>query len=123
MRVRVLFFGVLKDVFASTEETAELAEGSRVEDVLEHFARRVNGRDKVMQSIAVAVNQEYARPEHVLRDGDEVAFLPPVSGGVTQAGVQDARSVGTGGAAKASVAYPCDIAFRSICNDTLDGRE
>lgn len=123
MRVRVLFFGVLKELFGGAVETAELAEGSRVEDVLEHFTRRANGWDKVMQSIAVAVNQEYARPERVLRDGDEVALLPPVSGGGTQAGVQDVRSVGTGGAAKASAACPCDITFRSIWNDTLDGRE
>ena len=41
-----------------------------------------DGNAEWMQSIAVAVNQEYARAADVLRDGDEVALLPPVSGGV-----------------------------------------
>jgi len=81
MRVRVLFFGVLKDIFGGTEEMAEMAAGSRVADVVDGFVRRAGGRQELMRSVAVAVNREYASLEQVLQDGDEVALLPPVTGG------------------------------------------
>ena len=78
MRVRVLYFGVLKESLGRESEQVELAEGARVADLM---ARYEDGNAEWMQSIAVAVNQEYARAVDVLRDGDEVALLPPVSGG------------------------------------------
>jgi molybdopterin synthase catalytic subunit/molybdopterin converting factor small subunit len=77
MRVRILVFGILKDLIPQSS-TVELPEGARVSDLLggyEHAAFR---------SAAVAVNQEYASPDHVLREGDEVALLPPVSGGALE---------------------------------------
>jgi molybdopterin converting factor small subunit len=61
---------------------AEMVAGSRVADVVDSFARRAGGRQELMRSIAVAVNRDYARLDQVLQDGDEVALLPPVSGGV-----------------------------------------
>jgi sulfur-carrier protein len=82
MRVRVLFFGVLKEIFGSESEMVELEESACVKDVVGKFARRAAGRTELMRSIAVAVNREYARGEDTLRDGDEVALLPPVSGGL-----------------------------------------
>jgi molybdopterin converting factor subunit 1 len=79
MRVRVLYFGVLKDVAGGSRAEMELEEGASVADLL----ARHRGQETaaVWDSIAVAVNQEYARAEDVLKDGDEVALLPPVSGG------------------------------------------
>lgn len=82
MRVRVLYFGVLKDVFGCGDEVMELAEGAAVADVVTASRRRGLGAAGLWDSIAVAVNQEYARAEVVLQDGDEVALLPPVSGGM-----------------------------------------
>jgi molybdopterin converting factor subunit 1 len=82
MRVRVLYFGVLKDVFGLEGEELELGEGASVADLLGKFRGREVVREGFWDSIAVAVNQEYARAENVLREGDEVALLPPVSGGV-----------------------------------------
>jgi molybdopterin converting factor subunit 1 len=81
MRVRVLYFGVLKDVMGRRSAEMELAEGSSVAELL--AVHRSSGRaaDSVWDSIAVAVNQEYAQAGDVLKDGDEVALLPPVSGG------------------------------------------
>jgi molybdopterin converting factor subunit 1 len=78
MRVQVLFFGVLKESFGRDSEQVELAEGARVADLVARYEERSAGWAR---SIAVAVNREYARPEEVLREGDEVALLPPVSGG------------------------------------------
>jgi molybdopterin converting factor subunit 1 len=77
MRVRVLYFGVLKDAFGCENEELELVEGATVADLLLEF----RGREGFWDSIAVAVNQEYAKAGVVLKDGDVVALLPPVSGG------------------------------------------
>jgi molybdopterin converting factor subunit 1 len=82
MRVRVLYFGVLKDAFGRVGEEMELAEGASVADLIAACRGRSAGAGGVWDSMAVAVNQEYARAADVLKDGDEVAFLPPVSGGV-----------------------------------------
>jgi molybdopterin converting factor subunit 1 len=81
MRVRVLYFGALKDVFGGEDEMVELAEGSCVAELMAVCRGRFAGRDGLWESIAVAVNQEYARVDVELKDGDEVALLPPVSGG------------------------------------------
>lgn len=79
MRVRVLYFGVLKDGFGRESEWLELAEGASVGDLVGGCRGRFAGAP--WDSIAVAVNREYARGTDLLREGDEVALLPPVSGG------------------------------------------
>ena len=79
MRVRVLYFGVLKDVCGCEREELELADGASVADLLRGYRGRF--AEGFWDSIAVAVNQEYAGGGDLLKDGDEVALLPPVSGG------------------------------------------
>jgi molybdopterin converting factor subunit 1 len=80
MRIRVLYFGVLKDIFGRSGAEMELEEGASVAELVE--VHRGLAGAAVWDSIAVAVNQEYARAGDVLKDGDEVALLPPVSGGI-----------------------------------------
>jgi sulfur-carrier protein len=82
MRVRVLHFGVLRDKLEGGQEFLEIAEKAIVADVLNVYRERVPGF--AWDAIAVAVNQEYAQAGDVLKDGDEVALLPPVSGGCGQ---------------------------------------
>jgi molybdopterin converting factor subunit 1 len=79
MRVCVLYFGVLKDVMGHGRAEIELVEGASVAELL--ALHRGAAAGSVWDAIAVAVNQEYARAGDVLKDGDEVALLPPVSGG------------------------------------------
>jgi molybdopterin synthase catalytic subunit len=81
MRVRVLFFGMLKDLVGKSSDSLELPEGASVRDVLEHYLSRVPKLKTSLTSIAVAVNQQYASAETQLKSDDEVALLPPVSGG------------------------------------------
>src|ERR1700689_4495916 len=81
MRVRVLFFGQLKDIVGVSQEDADLSEGARVEDLFERYGRRFPKLSDFRASIATSVNQEYADWRAPLENGDEVAFLPPVSGG------------------------------------------
>lgn len=82
VRIDVLYFGTLKDLLGTGQETLGLAAGSTVDDVVRLLRGRASkGSDAVWDSLAVAVNREYAGLAMVLRDGDEVALLPPVSGG------------------------------------------
>ena len=92
MRVHVLFFGVLKDLAGKSSDLLDLPDGASVRDLMSHYSAKVplNGS---MASIAVAVNQEYAGTETVLKSGDEVALLPPVSGGAPTAGLRFASIV------------------------------
>ena len=81
MRVRVLFFGMLKDLVGKSEDSIELGDGACVRDVLAQYASRFSRFNDSLNSLAVAVNQQYAGPDTILKSSDEVAFLPPVSGG------------------------------------------
>jgi molybdopterin synthase catalytic subunit len=81
MRVRVLFFGSLKDVVGKTDEEVELPQGSCARDVLAHYQSQFPQLSASLPSLAIAVNQQYSRPDTKLGAGDEVALLPPVSGG------------------------------------------
>src|SRR5947207_6537048 len=85
MQVRVLLFGVLKDIIARTGETIELPEGAVAADVVKHYERLVSADKRFLSSIAISVNQEYSSPNTVLHAGDEIALLPPVSGGSPRA--------------------------------------
>ena len=86
MRVRVLFFGRLKDIVGRAEEQAELSDGARVEDLFERYGRSFPELGKFRASVVASVNQEFAEWRAPLAAGDEVAFLPPVSGGAPAAG-------------------------------------
>jgi molybdopterin converting factor subunit 1 len=80
MRVRVLYFGILKDLVGHGRTEMDVAEGMSVAELVE--AHRGLVMAAVWDSVAVAVNQEYARASDMLHEGDEVALLPPVSGGM-----------------------------------------
>jgi molybdopterin converting factor subunit 1 len=80
MQVQVLFFGLLKEVAGRASDTLDLPEGATVQDVVSHYGSIPRWRE-FMPTVALSVNQEYASPEIRLKAGDEVAFLPPVSGG------------------------------------------
>jgi molybdopterin converting factor subunit 1 len=86
MQVRVLFFGVLKDLAGRSSDTLTLPDQATAGDVIEHYEGRLTAIRGMLSSIAISVNQEYAAPDVRLRAGDEVALLPPVSGGADSAG-------------------------------------
>ena len=99
MRVRVLYFGVLREMAGIADEAAELADGATVGDLLGLLRARTSNTgmgneteedliERLGRSLAVAVNREYGSASIVLREGDEVALLPPVSGGLCRERVQ-----------------------------------
>lgn len=81
MHIKVLFFGLLKDVCGRAEDALELPAGSTTGSVFEHYAESIPKLRGMAASIVLARNQEFAKPVDLLSDGDEVALLPPVSGG------------------------------------------
>ncbi len=81
MRVTVLFFGVLKEILAGESQTLELPSGATVDAVFDHYRRLLPQQAKLWDALAIAVNRSYAGPGSPLSEGDEVALLPPVSGG------------------------------------------
>lgn len=85
MQIRVLFFGMLKDLAGRASESLNLSEHATLADVLSHYQKTDPRWKDLMASIATSVNQEYAGPGAKLKQDDEVALLPPVSGGSGEA--------------------------------------
>jgi molybdopterin converting factor subunit 1 len=81
MTVKVLYFGRLRELCGSSEEFVDVHEGARIEDL---FARCSSARPELGRfrpSLVAARNCEFAAWDTALSTGDEVGFLPPVSGG------------------------------------------
>jgi molybdopterin converting factor small subunit len=92
VQVRVLTFGVLREIFGVADVAVELPDGATAGELLRILRGRTSksamgsegskgSEERLWHSLAVAVNREYCSRGAVLRDGDEVALLPPVSGG------------------------------------------
>lgn len=89
MRITLLAFGMLRELLGNGAAPLDLPAESTVEDVLARCRALAPEKGGLWSSVAVAVNQEYVRAGHRLAEGDEVALLPPVSGGA------DVGAVGT----------------------------
>lgn len=87
MQVRVLFFGMLKEVAGCGADTLTLRDGAVLGDVLEHYEKRMPRLKELLPSLALSVNRAYAGPEVRLHPNDEIALLPPVSGGAGKAAI------------------------------------
>ena len=81
MRVRVRLFASLREAASRSESPLELPEGSTAEAAWQALVSELPDLARRRPSLAVAVNRVYAGFETMLREGDEVAFIPPVSGG------------------------------------------
>ncbi len=81
MRVTVLFFGQLKDFVGRSTDELEMAPGSSVGTVFDHYASEFPKLREMAASIAIARNHEFAARNVELAEGDEIALMPPVSGG------------------------------------------
>ncbi len=81
MQVRVLLFGSLREAAGAKELSVEIPERASVVALRALLASSQPAFDAVAGRLRVAVNREFAAEDRLLADGDEVAFLPPVSGG------------------------------------------
>jgi molybdopterin converting factor subunit 1 len=81
MTIRLRFFASLRERLRTNEADHDLESGATIADLWSDLCRRNPGLDEMTASVSFAVNQEYVDRATVLHDGDEVALIPPVSGG------------------------------------------
>jgi molybdopterin converting factor subunit 1 len=81
MRVTVRLFARLRDIAGAAEMNRDVPEGATIGTVWRQLVTEFPDLAHYERSISSAVNADYARMSHLVREGDEVAFLPPVSGG------------------------------------------
>jgi molybdopterin synthase sulfur carrier subunit len=84
MHLNVLYLARLREAFARRQETMELASGSTVADLVASLRARGGPWASELaegRAVRVAINHEMSPPTTALRDGDEVALFPPVTGG------------------------------------------
>ncbi len=81
MKVNIHLFAGLHDLLGQRDVSLELSEGATVAELREQLAREYPIVTPFMSTLVAAVDEEYVTAEHPLRDGDDVALIPPVSGG------------------------------------------
>ena len=81
MKVKVLLFAVARERAGVEQVELDLPDAARVADALPRLAELHPGLDGIIGRARVAVNQEFSEHERALEDGDELALIPPVSGG------------------------------------------
>ena len=81
MRVRVRLFASLRELAGRRELSMELREGASTEEAWQTLARDYPALEGKRASLAASVNRRYAPFDTRLAEGDEVVFIPPVSGG------------------------------------------
>jgi molybdopterin synthase catalytic subunit len=81
VHVKVLFFGMLRDIVGLAEDHIEVADDARVESVFTRYAHDFPRLTDLESSIVLACNHEFCGRSAAVHEGDEIAFLPPVSGG------------------------------------------
>jgi len=84
MNVRVLFFGPLREITGVSEEAATCNQGDTLGILFDRYTARFPAMAAMRESIVLARNREFRPADSALSEGDEVAFLPPVSGGVEE---------------------------------------
>lgn len=102
VNVRVLFFGAARDIVEANELDVSLAAPATVSSAFRQLVDRFSHLERFGRSLLFAVNQEYATPDTQLKDNDELAVFPPVSGG---ADVCD---------------YVCPLDFFELTTDVID---
>lgn len=132
MRVTVLFFGILKDMVGRPEESVELEPNTTLGSLFDRYSQRFETLQANRPSILFARNQEFAPADTVLTDNDEVAFLPPVSGGNDNAKQPEGhifaltRAVIDGSKLAREIQRPEDgavVIFEGVVRNNTKGRE
>jgi len=123
MRIRVLFFCLLKDLAGRANDCLDLPEGATVDELLKHYSVSIPHFKDLLPSVALSVNRQYAGPNVKLKADDEVALLPPVSGGTPRV-LLVREKIDTQGALE-SIKRPEDgaaVVFEGVVRNNTRGR-
>ena len=82
MQIRVRLFALLRDRAGKSDINLNLEAGANASTAILQIAEQSPALKDLLPKAAIAVNREYVKPDHVLNDGDELALIPPVSGGI-----------------------------------------
>jgi len=107
VRIKVLFFGPVREIVGLREDTIEMPDGARLQSVLENYGNRYPKLREIAPSVVLALNQQFAPPTSTMLDGDEVALMPPVSGG--------------SGTYTHEIVFPTAGHFFALTRDPIDG--
>ena len=78
MQVSVKYFASLRELMGESSVFIDIDKESSIDDVWQHVTKN---KKIELDNIMATVNMEYVKPSYVIRDGDEIAFFPPVTGG------------------------------------------
>lgn len=79
--VIVKFFASARDTVGQKDLTIELERNSKVEDLMNHLYQRYPELEEMKEQLLISVNKDRTSKDETLKDGDEVAVMPPVTGG------------------------------------------
>jgi molybdopterin synthase sulfur carrier subunit len=81
LHVKVLFFGRVRELTGIAEESVDMPAGATLTDLFERYQKHFPVLAGLRSSLVASRNQEFASWDTALSSGDDIAFLPPVSGG------------------------------------------
>jgi MoaD family protein len=81
MKIVVRYFALFRDITGTDQDSLVIDDGSTVSELLETIRKKYPDMEKTKRDVLVSVNRNFATHELKLKDGDEVAIFPPVSGG------------------------------------------
>ncbi len=79
MSIKVKYFASLRELLGRSEDSLDIGNGKVT--VAEVWSKVADGNRSLPENVLTSVNMEYVKPDAIVKDGDEVAFFPPVTGG------------------------------------------
>ncbi|OJJ20891.1 molybdopterin converting factor subunit 1 [marine bacterium AO1-C] len=80
MKLNIMLFGIARDIIGGSALTIEMEEKATVDSLMTHLQQTYPDFER-LASLMIAVNSDYAKGDRVLQENDEIALIPPVSGG------------------------------------------
>ena len=81
MKIKLKYFAVYQDILGRSSENMDVKEGATVRHVFDQVMKGTALKERYFQSTLFAVNLNFVSSDEVMKEGDEVAFIPPVAGG------------------------------------------
>ena len=81
MKITVKLYASFREIVGAKEQDLEVADDTTVQMLLDNYIQKYPQIGRFREHVILSVNKEYGHPSRKLKDGDEVSFLPPVSGG------------------------------------------